>query len=138
LSSHIGTRSAFQHTRRTLDGAVQVKDVLFQGLLASKGEHPLHQLSAALGGLVDLLDHRREFRIGRNTGGGQLCHADDHGCHRALPLAKSAVRAPVPDMRGVGVYPSNWGRVYPNILMVTFGGHFEELTILAHTCHSRE
>jgi hypothetical protein len=52
--------------------------VLFQGLLASKGEHPLHQLS---GGLVDLLDHRREFRIGRNTGGGQLCHADDYGCH---------------------------------------------------------
>jgi len=77
LSSHIGTWSAFQHTRRTLDGVVQVKDVLFQGLLASKGEHPRHQLSAALGGLVDLLDHRREFRIGRNTRGSQLRHTDD-------------------------------------------------------------
>jgi len=132
LSSHIGTWSAFQHTRRTLDCVDQVKDVSFQGLLASKGEHPLHQLS---GGLVDLLDHRREFRIGRNTGGGQLCHADDYGCHRARKIRGGA---PVPEIRCVGVYPSNWARVYPNILMVTFGGHFEELTILAHTCHSRE
>jgi hypothetical protein len=37
-----------------------------------------------------------------------------------------------------GFTPNNWARVYPNILMITFGGHFEVLTILAHTCHSRE
>jgi hypothetical protein len=91
LSSHIGTWSAFQHTHRTLDCVDQVKDVLFQGLLASKGEHPLHQLS---GGLVDLLDHRREFRIGRNTGGrGQLCHADDYGCHRARKFSGARSRS---------------------------------------------
>ena len=62
-----------------LNRFVHVEDARFQGLLAGKGQHPLHELSAPLGRLVDLLDHRRDLRIGCDTGRGQLRHADDDG-----------------------------------------------------------
>ena len=64
---------------RLLDGVIQVEGARFQRLLARKGQHALHQLSAALCRFVDLFDHRRDFGIVRDAAAAELRHADDHG-----------------------------------------------------------